>query len=101
MAAYRVFAANQEPCATDANSVHVTDVETGNGPLDNEVWTAAEVCQAIAQGDRFYLASRDILQTANLRCVLCPRCLKVRTLESGSMLAALNIHKLPPIWGSA
>ena len=97
MAAYHVIAVKQEPCATDADFVHVTEVKTGNGPLDDEVWTAAEVCRAISWGDRFYLESREILQTANLRCVVCPRCSKVRTLESGTMLAALDIHKLPPI----
>src|SRR5436190_15745506 len=97
MADYHVIARNQEECASDANYVHVTAIEPRNGPLDDEVWTAAEVCQAIAHGDLFYVQSRDILQKASLRCVVCPGCSQVRTLESGSMLAALDIHKLPPI----
>jgi hypothetical protein len=97
MAEYRVNAVKQEACTADANFVHVTAVETGNGPPRDEFWTVNEVCCAIALGDYFYLKSPNILQTANLRIVVCPGCSQTRALESGSKLAGLDIHKLTSI----
>jgi hypothetical protein len=87
MADYLVVCVKREPCPKAPGCSHVTKIGTGEPTYYTTVWTIAEVCEAIAQQNRFsYRApNRRLIELA---CVLCPGCLEVQSLE---------VEGLPPL----
>ena len=77
----------------DVMRQHITVVATGTWPTFTKTWAVAEVGRAIAAGDRFFIKLLDTVDVAEIRCVPCPGCRSVTTLESTSV--AVQIDKLP------
>ena len=82
-------------CDVDAGVWHVSTVATGQWPMYRQIWSMAEVCNAMASGDRFYIQSRDTKETFLLRRTTCSACRSADTLETDDPLARVKIRDLP------
>ncbi|HZZ28331.1 MAG TPA: hypothetical protein VFE46_10055 [Pirellulales bacterium] len=98
MAEYRVVCAKREPCHSAAGRFHVNLVGSGTASYHTRIWTAAEVCDAIDQGDRFYIQSRETGQKIELSCGICPGCNEafLLTTPAGQPLE-LDVFGLPEL----
>jgi hypothetical protein len=93
VADYHILCARREECPMDAKRQHVTVVATGTWPTFTKTWDIVEVCRAIVAGDRFFIKLLATVDVAEVRCVLCPGCGHVTTLESTT--EAVKVDQLP------
>jgi hypothetical protein len=94
MSEYVVQCAKFLLCPADSDSQHVYSVATGQWPLHNRIWLVTDVCIAMAQGDQFYIQSRETFEKFRLCCRKCPVCKAAETLETEDPKAGMKVWEL-------
>ena len=82
-------------CDADAGLLHVQAVATGQWPFYKQIWSMAEMLDAIAVGDQFYIQMRDTLETFRLCPTKCSACGMVATFETEDPSAGVKMRDLP------
>ena len=95
MSEYVIQCARFAPCEADSTSLHVRAVATGQWPVYRRIWSMAELCAAMAGGDRFYIQSQDRAVRAQLEYRICPACQMAETIDTQDPIATLKIRDLP------
>ena len=82
MSDYRIICTRQEPVTQPHSHAHIVSVGTGGDTGYDQLWTVAQVYEAMDRGDRFWTLGKKSGQTAWVYKDQCSTRCTYRTLRS-------------------